>query len=335
MTSIINSFRIPIIPFHHSKWQTKKNICIIPDFHDKGESTISKSDINKARLLFWVPKLSSHLHRMQHRTATSLTADYDQKRALLQHGIWSYSSLSADELSSACNDLEIPHLVALPLRAARCESVSGAFTCGISAVDALVGPFLGGCVTEICGMPGSGRTTLCLRYAAALARRGERTLWIDTEGCLVPPRGLALPTLRVHDHVQFFALTRKLPSIVRDTAPRLIVVDSIAGSVRGAAAGDSNRTALLWELVNALKRIAAETGCAVLVTNHMSFLQFRGMTRALGQSLAHAATHCFEVRRPGIGPRVLRVLKSPCLPRIDVDMSESAQTDELSQTVFT
>lgn len=260
---------------------------------------------------------------MHHRTSTSLTLDYDQKAKLLRHGIWSYDLFSKSDISEICNDLEIPQILELEPLKISYRNIDSDYYCGISSIDSLISSYLGGCVSEICGMPGSGRTTFCLRYAQVLMKKNECTLWIDTEGCLVPPSGLTLKTIRIHDHLQFFALTYKLRSIVNMINPKLIVVDSIAGTMRGEASNESNRTALLWEFVNALKKIAAETGCAIFITNHLSYMQFHGMIRTLGQSLANAPTHCFEIKKSGLGSRTLRILKSPCLPKIDIELSDN------------
>ncbi|KAH0794672.1 DNA repair protein RAD51 4 isoform X1 [Histomonas meleagridis] len=257
---------------------------------------------------------------MKQRTAISLSLDKHQKTALLEHSIWSYENIPNEELDQLFSNLEIPKIIPIrPSPIQRNEDVQP-FMCGINSVDSLISPFLGGCLTEICGLPGSGRTTLCLRYAQQL-NPNYRTLWIDTEGCIVPPNGLSLPVIRIHDHIQFFALTHCLPAIISNVQPRLIVVDSIAATMRGEAANEAqSRTSLLWEFAKVLKRIASETGCAVLVTNHMSFMQYHGFIRTLGQSWANAPTHCFEVKKSGSGTRTLRVLKSPCLPRIDIEM---------------
>jgi recombination protein RecA len=57
---------------------------------------------------------------------------------------------------------------------------------GISALDALTGGLPRGCLTEICGSPSSGRTSLLLAALAAATRRGEFCAIIDASDTLDP-----------------------------------------------------------------------------------------------------------------------------------------------------
>src|SRR6202166_4794001 len=57
---------------------------------------------------------------------------------------------------------------------------------GIPAIDALTGGLPRGCLTEICGPPSSGRTTLILAALAAATRRGEFCVVVDASDALDP-----------------------------------------------------------------------------------------------------------------------------------------------------
>jgi hypothetical protein len=59
-------------------------------------------------------------------------------------------------------------------------------TSGILALDALTGGLPRGCVTEICGPPSSGRTTVLLAALASATRRGEYCAVIDASDALDP-----------------------------------------------------------------------------------------------------------------------------------------------------
>lgn len=255
---------------------------------------------------------------MLHRTALDLSLDEDQKKAFLLHRKWTIDDLSDDSLAEISEQIEIPKPVLLQSPISRRKEDVKEYRCGIEPIDNQISPFLGGCITELCGLPGSGRTTLCFRYAKEILP--EPTLWIDTEGCLYPPKGLQLPVIRIHDHLQMFALTHNIESIVETMNPSLIVIDSIAATMRGEASTDSGRTSLLWEFAITLKKIAAERGIAVIITNHLSKLQFSSFVSTLGPSWQNACTHCFEVKNTSTG-RILRVIKSPCLPRVDISMT--------------
>jgi hypothetical protein len=55
---------------------------------------------------------------------------------------------------------------------------------GVAAIDALTGGLPRGCLTEICGSPSSGRTTLLLAALAAATRRGEFCAVVDCNDAL-------------------------------------------------------------------------------------------------------------------------------------------------------
>lgn len=259
---------------------------------------------------------------MKRRTFLSLNLDIEQKKAFASHHIAMYEELTPEELSAFAQKKEIPEIFNDNGTLIQYNVNLCTYSCGIESIDAKISPYLAGCITEISGLPGSGRTTLCLRYASGLGPNG-RVLWIDTEGCLNPSSGLKVHSIRILDHLQFFALTYQLPSIVEKFQPNLIVIDSIAATLRGQASEEAKtRTALLGDFIKVLKKIAVELGIAVLITNHLSKLQFHGFIRTLGQSWSLSPTHCFELRKFA-GSRIIRVIKSPCIPRIDISMTEN------------
>src|SRR6476660_5250818 len=59
-------------------------------------------------------------------------------------------------------------------------------TSGIPALDALTGGLPRGCLTEICGLASSGRTTVLLAALASATRRGEYCAVIDASDTLDP-----------------------------------------------------------------------------------------------------------------------------------------------------
>jgi hypothetical protein len=59
-------------------------------------------------------------------------------------------------------------------------------TSGIPALDALTGGLPRGCLTEICGLASSGRTTVLLAALASASRRGEYCAVIDASDALDP-----------------------------------------------------------------------------------------------------------------------------------------------------
>src|ERR1022692_4361360 len=63
---------------------------------------------------------------------------------------------------------------------------------GIAAMDALTGGLPRGCLTEVCGPPSSGRTTLLLAALAAATRRGEFCAVVDASDALDPQSAAAV-----------------------------------------------------------------------------------------------------------------------------------------------
>jgi hypothetical protein len=59
-------------------------------------------------------------------------------------------------------------------------------SCGVSAIDALTGGLPRGCLSEICGLASSGRTSLLLASLAAATRRGEFCVVVDASDSLDP-----------------------------------------------------------------------------------------------------------------------------------------------------
>lgn len=265
---------------------------------------------------------------MFHRTALSQSLDKEQKESLLSHSIWTVDDLTDESLQNLSDKLQIPNIIKSPKHILQRSEELQEYFCGIESIDIKISSYLAGCISEISGLPGSGRTTLCLRYAKSILPKN--TLWIDTEGCLYPPKGLILSVIRIHDHLQIFGLTHSIQQIVDSLNPSLIVIDSIAATMRGEASTDFNRTSLLWELAKTLKVVASEKGIAVLMTNHMSKLQFQSYAPTLGASWQNVPTHSFEIRDFS-GSKIFRIVKSPCLPRMDIEMTNFE--DEIEQNI--
>jgi recA bacterial DNA recombination protein len=86
---------------------------------------------------------------------------------------------------------------------------------GIAELDALVGGFPRGCLTEICGPVSSGRTTVLLAALAAASRRGEYCAIIDANDAL-DPHSLVAAGVDL-DHLLWVRCGEDLPRRHRDT----------------------------------------------------------------------------------------------------------------------
>jgi len=257
---------------------------------------------------------------MIRRTVLSSLLSKNQKDSLVGHSIWHYEDLENEKKEVLCRRLELGSFINPSSESEKRSKSLLKYITGYESIDKYISPYLAGVVTEICGLPGVGRTTFCLKVASGLPESKE-TLWIDTEGSLSLPKDLKLNHLRILDHIQFFALVHRIPSIIDSMGDKigLIVVDSVAASLRGQPAESGiERTSILWELVKMFRKIAFEKGIAVLITNQMAAKPYFGHHRTLGESWGHAATHCLEVKRIGNSKRIIKIAKSPNIPHFDV-----------------
>lgn len=260
---------------------------------------------------------------MKRRTALSFSLDNDQKKLLMEHKIWMFDDLSKSEKNAITNELNLGEVVENPIRLIKRKTDNTInYRSGYETLDKYVSPYIGGVLTEICGLPGAGKTILCLKYAANLPKN-KTTLWIDTEGCLYKPEGLeSIQYLRVFDPLELFSVVKKIRKYLDDSSNEigLIVIDSLAAHLRGQTNDDvAVRTCMIWDLIKTLRTVACEYGIAVLYTNHMKYVKLKGYVRTLGDSFNHAPTHCLEIKNVSNRYRKLIILKSPCIPRTDIN----------------
>ncbi|KAI5614340.1 DNA repair protein RAD51-like 3 isoform X1, partial [Silurus asotus] len=167
-----------------------------------------------------------------------------------------------------------------------------------------------GNTTEICGVPGIGKTQLCMQLAVdvqipvCFGGLGGEAMFIDTEGGFVVQRlvGVAKAAVehcaalveddeqrsalesftvekilsgiflvRCQDHVELLAELHLLPDFLR-THPqvRLVLIDSVASPFRQDLQDLSQRTRLLHGLAQHLTHLSAQHGAAVVLTNQMT-----------------------------------------------------------------
>ncbi|KAI9205440.1 P-loop containing nucleoside triphosphate hydrolase protein [Polychytrium aggregatum] len=176
--------------------------------------------------------------------------------------------------------------------------------CSVAAVDRLVGGGLTmGKMTEICGGPAIGKTTLAMQYAvnvqlpARLGGMDGQAIFVDTEGGFnverfqgIAERTLAkpvssgddveLPTVeavleglhcfRIFDHYQLLALCHQLSRYLQQhRSIKLVVIDSIAALFRHMS-DPSRRLSILNLVSNILFKIADKFGLVIVTTSHLT-----------------------------------------------------------------
>ncbi|KAG0065070.1 DNA repair protein rad51c [Linnemannia elongata] len=178
------------------------------------------------------------------------------------------------------------------------------------AIDSLFGGSNGippGKITEICGLPGSGKTQLGIQLSVnaqmprSMGGAGGSSIYIDTEGSFVARRASQLanacaaklseaskvagtkPPLtaddllrgiqycRVHSPVEFIAMVRILAGILQEHPDvKLVVVDSISFLFRSNFSDTRMRTKLVMSLGRQLADLARKHDLAVVVMNQMT-----------------------------------------------------------------
>ncbi|GJJ79191.1 RAD51-like protein 2 [Entomortierella parvispora] len=190
------------------------------------------------------------------------------------------------------------------------EKSWASITTSSKALDSLFGGSQGiipGKITEICGLPGMGKTQLGLQLCInaqlppSAGGAGGTSIFIDTEGSLIASRvaqigsaslqrlaeilndydkeaALTADVLlqgiqycRVHSPVELVAMGRVLSEIVRaQPKVKMIVLDSISFPFRSNFSDINGRTKLVATLGRQLSTIARDFNVAVVVINQMT-----------------------------------------------------------------
>nr|KAF6416921.1 hypothetical protein HJG59_015249 [Molossus molossus] len=218
---------------------------------------------------------------------------------------------------------------------------------GIGSLDKLLDAGLyTGEVTEITGVPGSGKTQVCLCVAANVAHSlQQNVLYIDSNGGLTASRILQLLQARTPDEEeQAEALQRiqvvhafdifQMLDVLQDLrgavaqqvsnssgTVKVIIVDSVTAVISPLLGGQQREgLALMMQLAQELKTLARDLGVAVLVTNHMTRDRDSGKLKpALGLSWSFVpSTRIVLATSEGAGApssqRTACLTKSPRLP---------------------
>ncbi|KAM9343924.1 DNA repair protein RAD51 homolog 3 [Pholidichthys leucotaenia] len=192
-----------------------------------------------------------------------------------------------------------------------------------------------GKTTEICGVPGIGKTQLCLQLAVdvqvpqCFGGIEGQAMFIDTEGSFVVERVIDIATaavnhcsllveddeqkaamttftlesilsnifvVRCHDYVELLAELHLLPSFLMDRPNiRLLVIDSVTFPFRQQFDDLSQRTRLLNSLGQQLISMATSHHIAVMITNQMT-TKLRGSQSQLVPALGESWGHTATIR---------------------------------------
>ena len=145
---------------------------------------------------------------------------------------------------------------------------------GLEALDRVLGSgFVPGSALLVGGEPGIGKSTLLLQVAGTVAAAGKPVLYLSGEESLPQIKSRAERLGALHANLLALASTRVedvLPLLGENTAPSLLIIDSVQTLVSDAAEGlpgnVSQVRAVATELVEACKR----SGTTVILVGHVT-----------------------------------------------------------------
>jgi len=145
---------------------------------------------------------------------------------------------------------------------------------GIAELDRVTGGgFVRGSVLLVGGDPGIGKSTLLIQTAAALARAGERAVYISGEEAVAQVRlraerlglGAAAVELAAETSVEDIIAT-----LAQGKIPRLVVIDSIQTMWTDAVESAPGTVTQVRGSAQALIRFAKRSGAAVILVGHVT-----------------------------------------------------------------
>jgi DNA repair protein RadA/Sms len=145
---------------------------------------------------------------------------------------------------------------------------------GISELDRVTGGgFVRGSAILIGGDPGIGKSTLLMQAAAALARRGNRVIYVSGEESVAQVR-LRAQRLKSADTGVLLAAETNVEDILATLAdgprPDLVIIDSIQTLWSDVAEAAPGTVTQVRVGVQAMIRFAKQTGATVVLVGHVT-----------------------------------------------------------------
>jgi DNA repair protein RadB len=153
-----------------------------------------------------------------------------------------------------------------------------------SPIDVIMGGGVEkGCLTQFYGPPGSGKTNIALQLLVCCAKKGDKAIYVDTEGGLSIERVKQISNNRfdsfasniiIFEPTSFneqIEVLKKIENLLdsKGETVELIILDSAVALYR-LKEGDSSQTNReLGQQMALLSRIARNHNVAVVITNHI------------------------------------------------------------------
>ena len=144
---------------------------------------------------------------------------------------------------------------------------------GVAEFDRVTGGgFVRGSVLLMAGDPGIGKSTLLLQAAAAMARKGERAVYISGEEAVAQVR-LRAERLGLREAVELAAETSVediIATLSEGKTPRLIVINSIQTMWTELVESAPGTVTQVRGSAQALIRYAKRSGAAIILVGHVT-----------------------------------------------------------------
>lgn len=200
-----------------------------------------------------------------------------------------------------------------------CDRISS----GCPSIDSLLGGgFEKGCITELYGEAGSGKTNLCLGAAIHAAKLGHTVIYVDTEGVSMERMRQMGGSQDIAKNILFYkvykfsqqadVLERVASLVLKKKDIPLIIVDSLTEyyrAERGIGEDLSTQKSLASQLA-ILNTIARKMNIAVIITNQVYMDTATGELKPIGgHALNHNAKTIIMLKKIGIGIREAIIIK--------------------------
>lgn len=192
--------------------------------------------------------------------------------------------------------------------------------------DLLEGGYEKKVLSVIYGPPGAGKTTVCL-MALNYAAKGNKTIFIDTEGGFSPERlqQLIPETKKIYDNLIIFEPTnfKKQDEILSildqlvDDQTKMIICDTLTGLYRTERTYEKEKKesfSLLTQHASKLLEISREKNIPIVVTTQV-YTNFDNQTKMIAEDLLNYRSKCVIELTNDNGKRKAILQKHKYIPK--------------------
>ena len=189
---------------------------------------------------------------------------------------------------------------------------------GCTSLDEMLnGGIEKGCITEVYGEGGSGKTNICIQFSVNLAKNGKKLIFIDSEGVslerinqISKTKDDLLKNILFYKPMGFKEQAEMIEQAIKlmeKIEIEAIVLDSITNFYR-TLNGDLNP--LLGKQMNTLLNIARKNNIAVLITNQVYHDINNGYERPRGgYAVDHRTKIIIKIKKGKFGTRKAILMK--------------------------